>query len=317
MKRTDQQRRAREIKGRRREIAGPRLLWRPVRITNTGALPYLTAVMLVAGLYGIGWLYPVLGAIISALMPPMPSTTIRTAWSILGDLIPSAAFILVGFAVLQMLARITQTPPATLGVGMRQQKHGWLASIAVYLMAMTAMQAKDLITHFLESLPGIPEGRDYPWSRVDSPEAGALSVYDSAIGGAVEEFIVLAVPVVALRATGARWRIILPVAVLLRFAFHVYYGPTAYTGILVWAFATACLYLACGRIWPLFFAHATNNAVASLYMVMEQQGKPGAETFASVAVTGLYACAGLGLMVAGWMGSGILAARRQHAHTPA
>ena len=68
------------------------------------------------------------------------------------------------------------------------------------------------------------------------------------LSGAVEEIIVLAVPVVALRAAGHRWPTILITAVLLRTAFHVYYGVIAIPGHLVWALALALLYIATGRI---------------------------------------------------------------------
>ncbi|GAA4531598.1 hypothetical protein GCM10023160_34110 [Brachybacterium paraconglomeratum] len=137
------------------------------------------------------------------------------------------------------------------------------------------------------------------------------------LSGAVEEIIVLAVPVVALRAAGHRWPTILITAVLLRTAFHVYYGVIAIPGHLVWALALALLYIATGRIWPLFLAHVMNNGIASLYYVIHQKHPNAATTFLGAAQAVAILCAIAGLLLAILLCSALRAARRQTRPTPA
>lgn len=106
--------------------------------------------------------------------------------------------------------------------------------------------------------------------------------------------------------------------VLLRVIFHVYYGPTAYLGHIIWALTLVLLYAACGRIWPLFLAHALNNTIASLYNILETQNSPAAEPFASLSQGLLHVLAVTGLLIAALFISALRAARCQRgSSTPA
>ncbi|MDN5655416.1 MAG: CPBP family intramembrane metalloprotease [Kocuria sp.] len=297
---------------RRRTIRVLRTLWTPVRLTTPGSIPRSTAWTLVGGLYSIQWLTATITAFLLALFPPATPTGTRDAWTIFNSLVPAAALTIAGIGVLQLLAKVSNTPPHTVGASLSGKPARWQASVGVFLLAMLIFQARGFITPVLEAIPGAPPERSFPWVPPSDPAAAAFLIYDSMISGAVEEVIVLAVPVVALRAAGVRWRIILPTVVLLRTAFHVYYGPIAMPAHLIWALSLALLYIATGRIWPLFLAHVVNNGVASLYYVLHQKNPAAASTFANATQATLLACAGLGLALACLLCSGLRTAR-QHA----
>ncbi len=131
------------------------------------------------------------------------------------------------------------------------------------------------------------------------------------LSGAVEKIMVLAVPVVALRAAGHRWPTIPITAVLLRTAFHVYYGAIAILAHLAWALALALLYIATGRIWPLFLVHAMNNGIASFYYVIYQKDPDAATTLLGGAQAVMTLCATVGLLLAILLCSALRDARRQ------
>ena len=295
---------------RRRSIQVLRTLWRPVRLTTPGSISGGTAWALLGGLYSIKWLTATIAAILLAFFPPSgPAGTLDT-WTLFNSVIPSLALTVAGMAVLQLLAKTTDTPPHTLGAGMPA---GWRASIGVFFLATLIFQMRGVITTALEAVPGLPNQHPFPWTPPSSPDAAAVLVYDSMLSGAAEEIIVLAIPVVALRAAGHRWPSILLTTVLLRTAFHVYYGAIAVPGHLVWALALALLYIATGRIWPLFLAHMMNNGIASLYYVIRQKDPSAATTFLGSAQGALILCAGAGLLLAILLCSALRLARRQQA----
>lgn len=299
---------------RRRSIRVLRALWRPLRLTTPGAIPHSTAWALLGGLYSTTWLTATIAALILAFCPqPGPAGT-QDAWTLFNSLIPALALTFAGLAILQLLAKTTDTPPSTIGAGMPAD---WRGGVATFLLATLIFQMRGVITNALETIPGLPDQNSFPWTPPSSPDAAALLVYDSMLSGAVEEIIVLAVPVVALRAAGHRWPTILITAVLLRTAFHVYYGVIAIPGHLVWALALALLYIATGRIWPLFLAHVMNNGIASLYYVIHQKHPSAATTFLGAAQAVAILCAIAGLLLAILLCSALRAARRQTRPTPA
>lgn len=309
------------IVGRRRQIRTLRAIWRPIRLPHA-PLPRSTAWILIAGLYSVGWLVPALAALLIATSPPEPVTSSRDAWSVFGSLVPSAGLVLVGLATLRLLATLTQTPAENIGAGSlrhlaRTATPRTLASNAmIYLLALTAFWANGFLTTLLEAIPGVPDQRNYPWSPADDPGAAAMSIYDSMIGGAVEEFIVLAIPVITLRAARARWSTVLITAVLLRVMFHVYYGPTAYPGHLLWALALALLYIGTGRIWPLFLAHLTNNGIAATHAVLHQYRPQAAHHLEQGTTIAQIPVISVGLLLSTLIVSA-LAATRQQASPPA
>lgn len=293
---------------RRRSIRVLRTLWRPVRLTTPGAIPRGTAWALVGGLYSTTWLTATIAAIILAFYPNAGSAGTQDAWALFASFIPALALTVAGVAVLQLLAKMTDTPPTVVGAGMPA---GWRGGVGVFLLAMLIFQARGTITLALEGIPGLPEQNSFPWTEPTDAGAELMLVYDIMLSGAVEEIIVLAVPVVALRAAGLRWPSILITVVLLRTAFHVYYGATAIPGHLVWALALALLYIATGRIWPLFLAHMANNGIASTHYVLDRNDPEVAREFIGAAQGALLIAATLGLILAIQLSVALRAASRQ------
>lgn len=267
----------RRHKRRRAEIRTLRTLWNPIRISDTRSIRPSTAWALTLGLYGVGWLVPVISAVVILATPAdaldMPPLTLGR---VVSTLVPSLALVVTGCGVLGVIATATSTPRAELGLE-RPRTGRWYSSILIYVMALYAFLFNGIITHYLELIPGASAERDYPWSEAPDDGVAVMRVLDSMIGGASEELIVLALPIVALRAARLPWRVIVPVATLLRVAFHVYYGPIALPGLAVWALIMVALYAWCGRVWPLFFAHATNNGVVALIAVLAERNQSAAD----------------------------------------
>lgn len=308
MTRTHARKHQAHLRRRHRSIRVLRALWRPIRLTTPGAIPRGTAWALLGGLYSTTWLTATLAALILAFYPDPGSAGTQDTWTLFNSLVPALALTVAGVAVLQLLAKTTGTPPATVGAGMPA---GWCGSIGTFLLAVLIFQTRGLVTRALEAIPGFPDQNSFPWAEPTDAGAEAMLVYDSMLGGAVEELIVLAVPVVALRAAGHRWPTILITAVLLRTAFHVYYGAVAIPGHLIWALALALLYVATGRIWPLFLAHMANNGIASIHNVLSLHDPDAAADFLGLGQAALLLISTLGLALAIEFGSALRIARRQ------
>jgi hypothetical protein len=97
----------------------------------------------------------------------------------------------------------------------------------------------------------------------NSPPALIYAMFDSLQAGFVEEVVVLAFVVVTLRQAGRPWWEVTVVALVLRGAYHIYYGPGV-VGILVWAALFYWIYLRFRQLWPLIICHILWDAVAFL-----------------------------------------------------
>lgn len=90
-----------------------------------------------------------------------------------------------------------------------------------------------------------------------------------AYAGLGEELIVLALPIVALRALtpsllSGRWlALTVPVLVSLRMPYHLYHGEWILT-LLPWALVTVLIYIRWGRVWPLILQHTFYNTMLAL-----------------------------------------------------
>lgn len=76
------------------------------------------------------------------------------------------------------------------------------------------------------------------------------------LAGLSEEFILVALPTVMLRAAGVNWKGAVTALVLLRVSFHLYYGLPINIGIAIWALLAIWFYLRTGRIWAMAIAHS-------------------------------------------------------------
>ncbi|HWE55666.1 MAG TPA: CPBP family glutamic-type intramembrane protease [Acidimicrobiales bacterium] len=90
----------------------------------------------------------------------------------------------------------------------------------------------------------------------NTPNATELlaSVFDAASAGIIEELVVLAFVVVSLRQAGRPWWEVTTVALVLRGAYHIYYGPGV-VGILLWAALYFWIYLRFRQVVPLMLCH--------------------------------------------------------------
>jgi hypothetical protein len=88
-----------------------------------------------------------------------------------------------------------------------------------------------------------------------SAAAAWPSVVNSLLAGPAEEVVVLVLPLVFLRAARWPWWQVISAALVLRIAYHVYYGAPA-AGLLVWAFAVIFVYLRSHAIIGMILAHS-------------------------------------------------------------
>lgn len=99
-----------------------------------------------------------------------------------------------------------------------------------------------------------------PESTPNAPELIA-GFFDAASAGIIEELVVLAFVVVSLRQAGRPWWEVVTVALVLRGAYHIYYGPGVF-GILLWAGLYLWIYLRFRQILPLMLCHFMWDGVA-------------------------------------------------------
>ena len=101
-----------------------------------------------------------------------------------------------------------------------------------------------------------------PDEHTGAPEL-IFSVFQAAQAGVIEELVVLAFVVVTLRQAGRPWWEVTTVALVLRAAYHIYYGPGV-VGILVWAALFYWIYVRSRELLPLMVCHGLWDAVAFL-----------------------------------------------------
>jgi hypothetical protein len=86
-----------------------------------------------------------------------------------------------------------------------------------------------------------------PTQPIYDPVLNVLNIVTTGMAGPTEELVLLALVVVALRATGHSWAVVTIAAVALRVPFHLYYGWAA-IGLAVWAALMVVLYRRTGAI---------------------------------------------------------------------
>ena len=197
-----------------------------------------------------------------------------------------------------LLARLTAQTPSAVGLTARRTApRGQTLSVA--LLAFGLIWAVKLLGAAVPS-------NDFPHNPTQDTLNSALRLLESVLSGAGEELSLLAVPVLALRAAGVRWRWIYVITVVMRVSFHLYYGVPFALLLGLWAFGLVLLYQYTGRIWGLFLAHAVHNGIGILSFVTDQAlGRDDAPL--SLVVAGvptvlllILAIRHLGLAVDGW-----------------
>lgn len=208
------------------------------RTGRTGPTRSLLTVVLT---YLLGFGLPIFAAIhylSSAHVRELAKTS--TGWSIPMVVVLSlnAFAVIVGVA---LLAR--EVPSWTRPIGPSPR---WRTELKAFGLAWLAMFVAGIVTQLL----GIGE---YPRSHA------AASAWPSAISslfaGPSEEIVVLVVPLVFLRAAKWPWWQVIAAGLVLRLAYHVYYGFPA-VGLTVWALAMIFIYLRTHAILGLIVAHS-------------------------------------------------------------
>lgn len=161
-------------------------------------------------------------------------------------------------AVVLLLAARRGVSPGALGLGVGRLPDGRVA-VSRFIRnvgwCFLAIMAGNVVVALLQT-GSLPTGRN------DVPEL-IFSVVESAQAGVIEELVVLAFVVVSLRQAGRPWWEVTVVALVLRGAYHIYYGPGV-IGILVWASIFYWIYVRTRQLLPLMLCHGLWDTVAFL-----------------------------------------------------
>ncbi|MCG7308008.1 CPBP family intramembrane glutamic endopeptidase [Brachybacterium sp. ACRRE] len=250
--------------------------------------------VVVLGLYGVKWWRGIINA--AEYLQTHEGPDPITLWDSALYLGEALAMLALGVIVLGALADAVKLPRAAVGLEPSTYS-GWRLAACLYGAWTVANLVQVVISILTSSVPIMPPRGHYPTPVHTSAAAGLVDIPASALSGAVEELVVLAIPVVALRAAGYRWLTVYAVAVILRCAFHIYYGVSAIPGFVVWSLLLVMLYHLFGRIWPLFLAHAANNALSMSAAVVGEFAPRFQHVADAINVAGKLVPAALGLVV--------------------
>lgn len=123
----------------------------------------------------------------------------------------------------------------------------WLSNLKSFVLTWLAVFAGGIAMRLLAWLPHPPQHA--AWDGVPGLLAGLLA-------GPTEEIVVLVVPLVFLRAARWPWWAVVPAMLVLRLAYHVYYGFPV-LGFAVWATAMIVIYLRTHAVIGMILAHST------------------------------------------------------------
>lgn len=133
----------------------------------------------------------------------------------------------------------------------------WRTSVRTFPVGYAAVFLGFSAAGALSLIFGLP-ANEFVTQPIDDPLLTALNVIDNGMAGPTEELALLALVVVALRATGHTWPVVVIAAIAVRVPFHLYYGWGA-IGLAVWAALMVALYKRTGAIVAIILEHATFN----------------------------------------------------------
>lgn len=204
----------------------------------------------IVGVYIIGWGEGIRRAIEmlfewSPVPDEFPTGTVagRTT-SIIGDV----AVVLIAAALIWAFRRYA---------GATVQAASWRTSIRTFPVGYFVVMLGFGIGGVLNTIFGF-QANVFETPHIDDPLLLALNIVSGGMAGPTEELALLALVVVALRATGYRWWTVVAVAIVLRVPFHLYYGWGA-IGLGVWAALMVVLYRRTLAIGAIMLEHATFN----------------------------------------------------------
>jgi hypothetical protein len=141
-------------------------------------------------------------------------------------------------------------------LGFRRAAAGRIAggTLGVGVIYFAILYTSDMVSSWGLVVAGVA-GREYPGSLSHASTDFVINMAQFASAGPKEELLCVAVPFAL--ANARRWPAwaTLLLMLIVRLAFHLYYGWTS-TFVLLWVPATYVLYRAARSIWPLVIAHS-------------------------------------------------------------
>lgn len=123
----------------------------------------------------------------------------------------------------------------------------WQLEAHAFGLASLAIGVGLWVSTVLLNMPDYPHG--------SGTGAAVASLLSAALAGPGEEVVVLAVPLIFLRAANWPWWAVVPAAVILRLLYHMYYGSSA-AGLTLWAVGMVVIYLRTHAALGLILAHS-------------------------------------------------------------
>lgn len=229
----------------------------PRRLNPRGAVIVLVS-------YALGFALPIAGATMSLVAAhhgahARPRTdTIAT--ELVNDAIPLALSLLAATLGMRSAARAPLALRDT-DLGLRRSAAiSRTRAAATALMYLATITTASILGDALVHLFGVEkDAATAPTDRL------AAALADNAWAGLLEEPILLGLTLgLALRLRW-RWQLVLPLVIVMRLAFHVYYGPVAAALFVVpWMCGAYVLYRRCPLLWPFVLAHGTYDVLVTL-----------------------------------------------------
>lgn len=135
----------------------------------------------------------------------------------------------------------------------------WRTSLKTFPVAYFAIAMGFGVRFGLDTVFGLTSNQ-FTTQPFDDPFLAVLNIVSDGMAGPTEELVLLALVVVALRATGHSWVVVVAAAIAVRVPFHLYYGWGA-VGLAIWAVLMVLLYRRTGAILAIVLAHATFNVL--------------------------------------------------------
>jgi hypothetical protein len=214
--------------------------------------------------YALGFVLPVAGAIMSLAASHhgahAHARTDSIGAELVNDAIPLALSLLAATLGMRSAAR---APLALRGTDLGLRRPAAISrdrAAGTALMYLATITAASILGDALVHLFGVEkDAATAPTDRL------AAALADNAWAGLLEEPILLGLTLgLALRLRW-RWQLVLPLMIVMRLAFHVYYGPIAAALFVVpWMCGAYLLYRRCPLLWPFVLAHGAYDVLVTL-----------------------------------------------------
>jgi hypothetical protein len=209
--------------------------------------------------YALGFVLPVTGAIMSlAAAHDAAARTDSIAAELVNDAVPLALSLLA--ATLGMRSAV-RAPLALRGTDLGLSRTAAISraqAAGTALMYLATLTAASILTDRLLAMLGVQA--DSPTALTDRLPA---AVVNDAWAGLLEEPILLGLTIGLAMRLRWRWWAVLPLVIVMRGAFHVYYGPGALF-VIPWMCGAYLLYRRCPLLWPFVLAHSAYDVLVTL-----------------------------------------------------